>query len=281
MGITREGMPIPKIKSATHVVRNPLDGGPDVFYRTNQYRAARDACTRYRRSMSKASKRPGWWSPNGVIERLEDGESISQILEKAVADCGRRVKVRILFRDLARWKKLIPGFKEDYKRATHLYQGKSLPESRWDLFFKTMETFDGKVELACGALGIGAKVIYGMLDPQFKTTYSKEFAERFRRAELDRMAPIRARLLNKAEREDADPKIQLAVLETAMPALHGKKKTVAVEGGLDLRLQASSEEQRAQRNRALFAPPEPPKALPAAAEPITIDVIAEAVKEEA
>lgn len=280
IGITAEGKPIPRLRETPpEAKRNPFDGGPDVFYRSNEYRACRDATMRYRNSQRRASRRPHWWSPNGVIEKLEDGESITQILEQAVADCGRRVKVRILFRDLARWKKLVPGFKEDYKRATHLYQGQTLPESRWEMFFKAMEAFEGKVELACGALGIGAKVIYGMLDPQFKETYNKTFAERYRRAELDRWGPIRASMLNKLERPDADPKVQLAALATAMPALHGTKKTVAVEGGLDLRLHNAAEEQLAQRNRALF-PAAPARSLPAAPEPVTIDVVAEAIKEE-
>jgi hypothetical protein len=272
IGVTDGGLPIPRSRpSPPHTKRNSEDGGPDVFPRSDEYRARRAAWDLYRSRQRKASRRPGWWSPNGVIDRLEDGESITTIIEQAVKDCGGRVKLRILFRDLQKWKKLVRGFKEDYQRATHLYDAGQLPQSRWELFFKTMAAFDGKVEMACAALGIGAKVVYGMLDPQFKATYSKPFAEQFKRAELQRMAPIRAQLLNNAEKPNADPKVQLAVLENAMPALHGKKKTVAVEGGVDLRLRNAATEQQAQRDRALFAGREP-KALPAAVEPATIDV---------
>lgn len=274
IGVTDRGLPIPEFsRGGNHDTVSHWPG------RTDEYRAQTDAYRRYRSAQRKNSRRPGWWSPNGVIERLEDGESITTILEAAVKDCGRTVKLRILFRDLQKWKKLIPGFKDDYRRATHLYEGGQLPQSRWDLFFKTMAAFEGKVEMACAALGIGAKVIYGMLDPQFKATYSKSFAEQFKRAELQRMAPIRAQLLNNAERPGADPKVQLAVLENAMPALHGKRKTVAVEGGVDLRLRDAAAEQQLQQDRALFQGREP-KALPAAEEPITVEVIGELVKEE-
>jgi hypothetical protein len=274
IGLTPEGLPIPKRKPSPPHTKKPWPG------RINQYRAKYDAKTRRRRAQRMASRRPDWWSPNGVIERLENGERICQIVEQAEKDSGRRVKLRVLFRDLSRWKKMVKGFKEDYRRAQHLYQGNQLPKSRWGLFFKTMEAFDGKVEVACAALGIGAKVIYGMLDPQFKTTYSKDFAELFRRAELDRMAPIRSQLLNKAERPDADPKVQLAVLEAAMPALHGKKKTIDVKGGIALRLERAAEEQRAASIRALSSGREQ-KALPAAPEPVTVEIVAEAVKEAA
>lgn len=273
IGLTNDGLPIPERRPSPPGTYTPWEG------RTDRYRAVRDAKTQYRNRQRKASRRPGWWSPNGVIERLEDGEKVTDIIQEAVKACGGAVKLRILFRDIQRWKKMIPEFKADYERATHLYEGGALPPSRWDLFFKTMAAFDGKVEMACAALGIGAKVIYGMIDPQFKATYRKDFAERFKRAELDRMAPIRSRLLNNAESERADPKVQLAILEAAMPALHGKKKTLAVEGGIDLRMEQQAAEQQTVRERALFAGRKP-HALPEHSEPITIDVVGELVKEE-
>lgn len=274
IGLTALGLPVPAPRPSPANTITPWEG------RTDEYRAGRDAYARYRNSQRKASRRPGWWNPNGVMDRLLDGEHITDLIQEAVKDCGGRVKMRILYRELAHWKRVLPAFKRDYERATNLYDRDCLPEKHWDAFFRAMREAKGKMEHACAMLKIGQKVVLGMLDPAFKGTYNKKFAERYRLAELERMAPIRARLLDGADSDDADPKVQLAVLENALPALHGKKKTVAVEGGIDLRLEAAAAEQQTARERALFAGREP-KALPAAAEPITIDVTALAVKGEA
>jgi len=134
------------------------------------------------------------------------------------------------------------------------------------------------VEHACAALGLGTGPIYAMLDSRNGKTFNKKFADRFRIAEAPRIGVIRTKFFRHAEQGDGNPKVQQAVLEVAMPALHGRKKTVAIEGGIDLRVERLALEQAAVRERALFAGRED-RMLPATPDPITIDVAALAVKE--
>lgn len=247
--VTPAGLPVPRFK--------PSGGtpGPEPRWegRTDEYRAKRDAYRRYRAAQRKAAKRPGWWGPEGIIERLAEGMRVGEVVEQALKDCGFRMKLRALHLDIEKWKKLIPEFKADYERCQKLLSSGALPKEHWDVFFRAMAEYDGKVEHAAAALGIGKGVIYSMIDARNGKVYSAEFERRFRMAEAERMGSIRTKLLNHAESAAGDPKIQAAILEASMPALHSKKKTVVVEGGIDMRLTAGAVEQQEARSSALFA----------------------------
>lgn len=289
--VTATGLPIPKPRVAHN--RERAEGSS---VRTDEYRAIRDAMARARshtrtinpeyqewaqrkRRQRKNLRRPGWWRPGQILEKLENGERITNLVEQAVKDCGGRVKRRILYRDIATWRRMWPGFAEAYTRAREVSRGGVVPAEMWDEFFQTMIDFDGKVENACEAMCIGRGIVMAMIDPALPKTYNKQFAERFRAAEAERYAEVRQKFFNKAERGDGDTKVQAMLLETGLPHLHGKKVKVDVEGTINHRLEAAAEEQVVQRSRALFAGRE--RALPAAPEPITIDVVAQVVTEEA
>lgn len=273
IGVTASGLPVPPFK--------PSGGspGPEAKWagRTDEYRAKRHAYAQYKTRQRKAAKRPWWWNPDGVMERLEEGYRIGEIVEMAIKDCGGRVKLRILHRDIEKWKKLLPAFKEDYAKAMKLFTGGALPKEKWDLFFQAMAEYDGKVEHAAAALGIGKGVIYSMIDSRNGKVYSAEFERRFRMAEAERIGTIRSKLLAKAEGDLGNDKVRLAVLEASMPGLHSKKKTVVVEGGLDMRLSAGAVEQQEARQSALFAGRQ--RALGEGAGAV-IEVTGQVVKEE-
>lgn len=267
IGVLPDGTPVPRKKKE--------NCRPS---RTDEYRAQRLAQTRYRTRQRKAGRRPGWWNPDGVMARLREGLPVYAIIDQARKDAGNRISLSSLHADIRGWRKALPAFDRDYKEMLALVPNGVLPEEAWDAFFDAMAEFEGKVEHACAALGLGVGPVYAMLDSRNGKTYNKKFAERFRIAEAPRMGVIRTKYLRHAEDGDGDKNVQQAILEVAMPALHGRKKTVTVEGGIDLRLERQSMEQAAARERALFSGREE-KQLPAAPEPITIDVAALAVKE--
>jgi hypothetical protein len=267
IGVLPDGTPVPRKKKE--------DCRPS---RTDEYRAQRLERTRYRTRQRKAGRRPGWWSPDGVMAKLREGLPVYAIIDEARKDAGNRISLSSLHADVRGWRKALPAFDRDYKEMLALVPNGVLPEEVWDAFFEAMAEFEGKVEHACAALGLGVGPVYAMLDSRNGKTYNKRFAERFRIAEAPRMGVIRTKYLRHAENGDGDKTVQQAILEVAMPAMHGRKKTIAVEGGIDLRLERQSMEQAVARERALFAGREE-KQLPAVPEPITIDVAALAVKE--
>lgn len=268
IGLTASGLPIPRKKKE--------NCRPS---RTDEYRAQRLERTRYRTRQRKAGRRPGWWNPDGVMAKLRDGLPVYAIIEEARKDAGNRISLASLHNDIKGWRKLLAAFDRDYKEMLALIPDGVLPEEAWEAFFDAMAEFEGKVEHACAALGIGTGPVYAMLDSRNGKTYSKKFADRFRIAEAPRMGVIRGKFLNHAENGAGDPQVQRAVLEAAMPALHGRKKTLEVQGGIDLRMEAQAQAQQTARERALFAGREP-AALPAAPEPVTLELVGELVKEE-
>lgn len=267
IGVLPDGTPVPRKKKE--------DCRPS---RTDEYRARRLERTRYRTRQRKAGRRPGWWNPDGVMAKLREGLPVYAIIEEARKDAGNRIALSSLHTDIRAWRQKLPAFDRDYKAMLALVPNGVLPEEAWDAFFEAMAEFEGKVEHACAALGLGVGPVYAMLDARNGKTFNKKFAERFRIAEAPRMGVIRTKYLRHAENGDGNPSVQEKVLENAMPGLHGRKKTIAVEGGIDLRLERQSMEQAVARERALFSGREE-KQLPAASEPITIDVAALAVKE--
>lgn len=272
IGWTADGLPIPRPNPSPPNTKTPWEG------RTDEYRAKRYARAQYRSAQRKAAKRCGWWNKDGVLEHLRNGEAFSDIVEKAVRDAGNRTTIATLYGDIRQWRRADPEFDAAFKEASLLKTG-VLPEDKWDLFFQAMADMDGKVELACKSIGIGQSLVYALLDPRNPKFFSQDFADRFRKEEGERAANVRSKLWRNAERGDGDPKTQLAVLETALPHLHGKKRSIEVTGGIDHRLTSALQDQRSTRARALFAGREQ-QALPAHEEPITVEIVGEVVREE-
>lgn len=241
--------------------------------RTPEYQAKRAVKAAHRRDARKDSKRPGWWSPEGLLERLQSGERLIHVVEQAVKGAGGRISTRALHQDIKDWKGEFEGFADRYRAALNLRSGDQFATDWFDAFYEALEECDGNLKHACAATGVGRGIVEALRDPSNKQHFNRAFADRVRTLEGTRIGAISERYLEHAERGDGDPKVQEKVLASRMPHLHGQKSELKIAGEVTHihRVEQSILDQTEARRRGLFARREP-QALPAAAEPVTIDV---------
>lgn len=229
----------------------------------------------YRRRQLAAARRPGWWNQDKVLERLCSGETVAYIVDEAVRNAGFRVQVAALYEDIKAWRK-----EESFDAAWREGEQRRLPDGSFkkdwvDAFFQAMDEFDGNMLTACKAIGIRPHMPMSMLDPRNKGVYDEVFADRFRILESERLSRIREKFFRHAERGDGDPKVQEAILKSHLPHLHNPKTQVEVTGRIQQEHTMSPELLAAAqgRTRSLFGGRQ--HLLPAASEPIVLDITAD------
>lgn len=188
-------------------------------------------------------QRPAWWSPEGVIDRLQNGEFVVQICQAAADDmwgAGITISTARLRAEISGWEESA-SWGEQLKAALKLWRKSSAGEmvlsKAWhDDFIAAMETEQcaGDAELAAKMAGVGHGMVLAVLDSRNKC-YDADFAERFRIAELERVGRIRSKYMATAEDVAGDGgklafHAQERVIEAALPSLHGRQQEVHVSG---------------------------------------------------
>jgi hypothetical protein len=179
----------------------------------------------------KEKKRPAWWTPDLVLERLQDGHSAAEISELAAAEVG--LKVGTLRAELERWKASLT-YGARFREALEL-KGNNRDDftaAWWPRFFEAMDQEGGDFEKACLRADIKPRVILALCDPKSRH-YDKEFAAQYRLMEGDRHARIRGNLLRQAEAPDASGgKLAQKVLEAALPHQHLPPQKLEISGAV-------------------------------------------------
>lgn len=191
---------------------------------------------RPRNTALKEKRRPAWWTPEEVLDRLQAGESAGSLCDRAAAEV--ELAPQTLRGDIAVWQDSL-RYGEQFTRALELKGGslgapdRELFESSWyPRFWEAMDLEEGNVAAACARAEVKPRVIYALIDPKGEH-YDRAFASRFRVMEGQRRARIRENVLKQAESPDADgAKIGLKILEAAEPHLHAPPQKVEVSGVL-------------------------------------------------
>lgn len=193
---------------------------------------------------SKASirrKRPSWWTPEGVVHRLQNGEFVMDVCQAAASDmegAGIEVSVRTLRSEISRWCESA-SWGEQLGAALALWK-KNRQTGEWDFskvwhddFIAAMEVCEGNAQRAAAMIGVGYGVVLAIVDAA-SPHHDKEFSRRFKLAEMNRVAQIREKYLLTAE---GDSKFAVRasekVLAGALPDLHGKRSELNVTGKIE------------------------------------------------
>lgn len=226
--------------------------------------------------MKKAVPRPSWWTPEKVLELLQNGATPVSVINKAYDEMDGAVSTTTLSTDLRKWKnsatwgdkftfasKIVKGGKHSGKISKKWYK----------TFYNAMEEHEGRIAESCQAIGVGVDIIYALRDKRNKQ-YDPEFDQNCRILEGKRFSVIRENLLEKAE---TDGKLGSRVLESAMPNLHATRHSIEVTGKVDhthLALSAAVVEASASRTRNLLEARRQ-KELPAHVDVIEGEVVSE------
>lgn len=185
-------------------------------------------------------ERPGWWTHEGVLARLQAGAYILALCQEAseeLAAISVTVAPTTLRAEVSKWTESAT-WGEQLKAALGLWKRNSAGEmvlsKAWhEDFLSAMEACGGNAEKAAGMAGIGYGVVLAVLDPRNRC-HDPEFAEQFRIAELARYGKIRERYMDTAENGDGklSTMAQQRLIESALPTLHGQKQQVEVSGGV-------------------------------------------------
>lgn len=207
----------------------------------------------------QAKIRPSWWTAEGVLACIRNGESAAAVCRRASDELGGRVKPTSLRNDISTWCETAsvgPAFKQAIALYHHTGPGEYVVSRDWQPdFLAALHDCDGRIEAACEQACVGPELVYGSLDKRNRHLYSEEFAEKVRVLEGARISPIRERVLNEAASPNGDPKIALKVLETHLPDLHGQKSHLSVSAEVKVEHGLAREvvEASAARTRALMA----------------------------
>lgn len=183
-------------------------------------------------------ERPGWWTPEGVLERLNNGVLITVICAAASEELkavGVEVAPSTLRRDVAKWNESAT-WGELFTAALALWKRTSSGEMalsrEWhDDFIAAMDVCEGNARNAAELIGIGYGIVLAVTDKRNRC-YDKEFHERFRVAETARVAAIREQYYQTAEKNEGKLgfRAKERIIETALPGLHGQKQEVHHSG---------------------------------------------------
>lgn len=237
--------------------------------------------------------RPSWWTPEGVLERLQSGQRVVDVCRQAASEMAEPVSVSRLRTDISQWAGSLTWgeqFQAAYRLVKTESDGKSsvpvISKDWYDDFYDELRQQGGKIPAACEAQGIGVDLVYALRDKRNKC-YDAEFDEQVRILEGARIAKIRENVLNQAEAADSDgAKIGVKVLESHMPSLHGQKAHLEISGGLTNKVEhhfippevvAASQ----ARTRALLVNRERKAIAAPRNDEQVIDLVPEAVKESA
>lgn len=188
-------------------------------------------------------QRPQWWSPEGVLSRLQSGSFIMEICQDAVkemAEAGVSISALRLRAEVSTWSESA-SWGEQLKTALGMWKrassGEMVLAKTWhEDFLAAMEheSCDGNAEKAAAMAGVGYGVVLAVLDKRNKC-YDADFAEKFRIAELARVGRIRSRYIEMAETGEGKmaQRAQERIIEAALPSLHGQRQEVNVSGHVD------------------------------------------------
>lgn len=184
-------------------------------------------------------KRPAWWNPEGVLQRLQAGEFVMAVCEAARADmqgAGIELSLRKLRADIAAWEESA-SWGPQLKAALAIWKkergtGELVISKTWhDDFLSCMEVCDGNAERAAEMTGVSYGIVLAVLDKRNSKCYDPEFVEKFRVEELNRVGRLRELYMKTAEGEGKlAMRAQEQILANALPVLHGQQKEVHVTG---------------------------------------------------
>jgi hypothetical protein len=187
-------------------------------------------------------KRPSWWTPEGVLQRLQAGEFVMAVCEAARVDmegAGVVLTVRKLRADISAWCESA-AWGEQLRQALTIWKKERgsdelvLSKTWHDDFLSCMEVCEGNAERAAAMAGISYGIVLAVLDKRNKC-HDAEFVEKFRQAELYRIGKMRELYMTTGEGEGKlAMHVQEAILASAMPAMHGQQqKEVHVTGQVE------------------------------------------------
>ena len=184
--------------------------------------------------MNKRRDRPGWWTPETVLKRLQAGEWVTQICRLASEEVKGEVSVKQLRHDVQGWAETA-SYGPALKKALQIlyFDGRGrlkLSKGWYEDFFAAMAENGGKATGAAEVAGVSIGIVLAIMDRR-NSYYDRDFTERFRAAEGQRVGGIREKYLTRAE--EGDGVAQEKVLAAAMPHLHGPKQEMVVSGEVD------------------------------------------------
>lgn len=179
--------------------------------------------------------RPSWWTPEKVLECLQNGERVSHLCKRASDEVGGAISPSRLRHEISDWAGSL-SWGEPFTAALAIWTRGPIPKisTEWyDDFYEAMREAEGKVAAACELAGVGTDLVYALRDKR-NGCFDKEFDEEVRKLEGLRFSKIRENFLTQAEAATADGgKLAAKALESAMPGLHAQKQQVEVSGKVE------------------------------------------------
>lgn len=186
-------------------------------------------------------ERPEWWTPEGVLERLQSGQFVMSICEdaaKEMVEAGITISTRRLRSDISTWSESA-SWGEQFRAALSLWKhgspGEMVLSKHWhDDFIAAMSVTGGNAKKASELAGVGYGVVLAVTDRRH-TCYDREFTQRFKIAELERVGGMREKYMDLAENGEGKVAARALerVVEAALPQLHGTKQELHVSGKVE------------------------------------------------
>lgn len=183
-------------------------------------------------------ERPGWWTPEGVLQRLQAGVIILEICKQAAEEAqaiGVTISPVTLRGEVQRWCESAT-WGEQLRAGLALWKRSSSGElvlsKAWhDDFFAAMETCKGNAQQAAELAGIGYGIVLAVQDSR-NACYDRDFVERFRIAEAQRIGVLREKYMQTAEGDEGKlaMRAQERLIESSLPGMHGQRQEVHVSG---------------------------------------------------
>lgn len=183
-------------------------------------------------------KRPSWWTPEGVLARLQNGQYIGLICKEAseeMANISIPVSVSRLRQEVHDWTETAsygPALSSALKLWRKSGTGEMILSKHWhDEYLQTLHACKGNAKAACEIAGIGYGVVLAVTNPS-NACHDPEFTEKFKIAELERVGVMRERYMDLAENGDGKLAVraQERLIESALPHLHGQTQHLKVSG---------------------------------------------------
>lgn len=188
-------------------------------------------------------QRPAWWTPEGVLARLQAGEFVMAICQAAADDmrgAGIELSPTTLRAEVSRWCESA-SWGDQLRAALSLWkkEGSGPGTSRmvlskaWhDQFFAAMEASGGNAQKAAQAAGVDYGLVLAVTDKRNASCYDAVFAERFRIAEMSRVGVMREKYMQDAETGDGKlaARARERIIEATLPGLHSPRQEVTVSG---------------------------------------------------
>lgn len=183
--------------------------------------------------------RPAWWEPDQVLARLQQGEYVGALCQRASEQTDGYLSARTFRGDVSAWANSARWGEQFTKALSILYKdnrGLLLVSKDWHgEFFFAMTENGGDGKAAADACGVGYGIVLAIMDRR-NHCYDQDFTEKYRIAEAERMGRIRSGYLEYAENGVDDRMrlgVQEAVLKANLPTLHGTKQEMVVSGKVE------------------------------------------------